>query len=80
MSLICKVQISLNNLSKQRAQTVEKALEPDNVKFPKGLSLYVEKFDNKLVFHFQSKDSMKQLINTVDELLEHAQISLQVIK
>ena len=52
MSLNCKLQISINNISNEKAKAVEKALEPDNINFPKGLSLKVEKIDNKLVFNF----------------------------
>ncbi len=80
MSLKCQVQLVLNNISKEKAETVKKALEPDNVNFPEGLSLYVEKIDNKLVFNFESKDNMKQLIATIDEVLEHVQIALKVIE
>ncbi|MCH6585896.1 MAG: CTAG/PCC1 family protein [Thaumarchaeota archaeon] len=80
MSLTCQVQIILNNISKEKAETVKKALEPDNVNFPEGLSLYVENIDNKLVFNFESRDNMKQLIGTIDEVLEHVQVSLKVIE
>ena len=80
MSLICQVQITLNNLSKEKAETVKRALEPDNVNFPEGLSLYVENIDNKLVFNFESKENMKKLISTIDEVLEHVQVALKVIE
>ncbi|TRZ69992.1 MAG: hypothetical protein D4R96_02315 [Nitrosopumilaceae archaeon] len=80
MSLTCKVQVILNNLSKEKAETVKKALEPDNVNFPKGLSLYIENIDNKLVFNFEGKESMKKLIGTIDEVLEHVQVALKVIE
>ena len=80
MSLICQVQIILNNLSKEKAETVKKALEPDNVNFPEGLSLYVENIDNKLVFNFESRENMRKLIGTVDEVLEHVQVALKVIE
>jgi len=80
MSLKCQVQVVLNNISKEKAETVKKALEPDNVNFPEGLSLYVENIDNKLVFNFESKNNMKQLIGTIDEVLEHVQIALKVIE
>ena len=80
MSLTCQVQVVLNNISKEKAETVKKALEPDNVDFPEGLSLYVENIDNKLVFNFESKDNMKQLIGTIDEVLEHVQVALKVIE
>ncbi len=80
MSLMCKVQVTLNNITEKKAQTVRKALEPDNVNFPENLTLKVENIDNKLVFNFQSKGSMKKLIATVDEVLEHIQVSLKVIE
>ena len=80
MSLICQVQITLNNLSKEKAKTVKRALEPDNVNFPEGLSLYVENIDNKLVFNFESKENIRKLISTIDEVLEHVQVALKVIE
>ena len=80
MSLTCQVQVILNNISKEKADTVKKALEPDNVDFPEGLSLYVENVDNKLVFNFESKKNMKHLIGTIDEVLEHVQVALKVIE
>jgi len=80
MSLTCQVQVILNNLSKEKAETVKKALEPDNVNFPVGLSLNVENIDNKLVFNFESRENMKKLIGTIDEVLEHVQLALKVIE
>ena len=80
MSLTCQVQISLNNLSEEKALTVKKALDPDNVDFPKGLSLNVENIDNKLVFNFENEDDMKKLIATIDEVLAHIQVALKVIE
>ncbi|MCV0401945.1 MAG: CTAG/PCC1 family protein [Nitrosopumilus sp.] len=80
MSLTCQVQVILNNITKEKAETVKKALEPDNVNFPEGLSLYIENIDNKLVFNFESKKNMKQLIGTVDEVMEHIQVALKVIE
>ncbi len=80
MSLTCQVQVILKNISKEKAETVKKALEPDNVDFPEGLSLYVENIDNKLVFNFESKKNMKQLTSAVDEVMEHIQVALKVIE
>ncbi len=77
---MCKVQVTLNNITEKKAQTVRKALEPDNVNFPDNLTLKVENIDNKLVFIFQSQGSMRKLIATVDEVLEHIQVSLKVIE
>lgn len=80
MSLNCQVQIVLDNLTKEKAQTVKKALDPDNVDFPNGLSLKVENIDNKVVFYFENEDNLKKLISTIDEVLAHVQMSLQVIE
>jgi tRNA threonylcarbamoyladenosine modification (KEOPS) complex Pcc1 subunit len=80
MPLTCQVKISLNNLSKEKAQTVKKALDPDNVNFPKGLSLDVKNIDNKVVFNFENEDDMKKLIGTIDEVLAHIQVALKVIE
>ena len=80
MSLTCQVQIVLNDISREKAETIQKALEPDNVDFPEGLSLRVENVDNKLIFNFESKKNMKQLVGTVDEVLEHVQVALKVIE
>lgn len=80
MSLTCQVQVVLNDISKEKAETVQKALEPDNVDFPEGLSLNVENVDNQLIFNFESKKNMKHLIGTIDEVLEHIQVALKVIE
>ena len=79
MSITCQVQVSLNNLTKQKAESVKKALEPDNIDFPKGLSLEVKNHNDKLIFNFQSENSMKKLIGTIDEVLAHIQVALKVI-
>jgi hypothetical protein len=80
MSLTCQVKIILSNLSKEKAQTVKKALDPDNVNFPQGLSLDVKNVDNKVIFKFENEESMKKLIGTVDEVLAHVQVALKVIE
>ncbi len=80
MSLMCKVQVTINNISDKKAETIRKALEPDNINFPENLTLELENFDNKLVFNFQSYGDMKKLISTVDEVLEHLQVALKVIE
>ncbi len=80
MSLTYQVQVVLNNLSEEKADAVKKAIEPDNVNFPKGLSLKIEKIDNRLVFNFEGKEDVRKLIGTIDEVLEHVQIVLKVIE
>ena len=80
MSQKCKVRINLNEISSKKVSSVKKALEPDNINFPKGLSLDIEQKGNWLILNFQNEGDMKKLISTIDEVLEHTNIALEVIK
>ena len=80
MSQNCKVEIIINNISDEKAKVVKNSLSPDNIDFPDGLLMKVEKIDNKLVFSFSNSGNMGKLISTVDEVLEHANLALEVIK
>lgn len=80
MSLKCRVQITLNNISAKKAQTLKKVLEPDNVNFPRGQSLQMTDTDDRLVLDFKSQGDIKKLIGTIDEIMEHIQVALKVIK
>ncbi|TSA16412.1 MAG: hypothetical protein D4R72_06980 [Nitrosopumilales archaeon] len=79
MSLECKVQVFLNNLTPQKSNAIRKALTPDNINFPENLSMEIENVNNSLVFTFQGKGNIRTLISTIDEVLEHAQVVLRVI-
>jgi len=76
----CQIAIVINSISKDKAKVIEKALEPDNVNFPKGLSLKIEEKRNQLVFYFSNEGDLRKLISTVDEVLEHVNLSMEVIK
>jgi hypothetical protein len=78
MSLECKVQVFLNNLTQQKSDSIRKALTPDNIDFPENLSMKIENVNNSLVFTFQGKGNIRTLISTIDEVLEHAQVVLRV--
>lgn len=80
MSLTCKVQVVLDDISKEKAEAVQRALDPDNIDFPQNLTLQTENIDNKLVFNFENHENMKSLISTIDEVLEHVQVALKVIE
>ena len=80
MSQNCKVKIIIDNISDEKAKAIKKSLEPDNIDFPDGLFMKVEKIDNKLVFNFTNDGNMRKLISTIDEVLEHANLVLKVIK
>ena len=78
MSLECKVQVFLNNLTPQKSDSIRKTLTPDNINFPENLSMEIENINNSLVFTFQGKGNIRTLISTIDEVLEHAQVVLRV--
>ena len=78
MSLDCKVQVFLNNLSEKKADSIKKSLEPDNVDFPKDLFFRIEKKGTSLVFILEGKGNIRTLISTIDEVLEHTQVILKV--
>ena len=80
MSLKCNVQVTLNNISKKKAVSIQNALEPDNVNFPKGLSFEIKSIDNKLVFNFQCIGDIRKLAVTVDEVLEHVKLASEIIE
>ena len=80
MSLKCNVQVTLDDISKKKATSIKNALEPDNVNFPKGLSFEIKNIDNKLVFNFQCIGDTSKLTATVDEVLEHVKLALEVIE
>ena len=80
MSQNCIIKIVISNIPDEKAKAVEKSLEPDNVDFPAGISMKVEKIDNKLVFNFSNNGNMSKLISTIDEVLEHTNLALEVIK
>jgi len=80
MSPKCQIEIVINNITEQKAKVIEKTLEPDNVNFPEGLSLKIEEKENQLVFRFENEGDLRKLISTVDEILEHVNLSMEVIK
>ena len=76
----CQIEIVINDISKEKAKVIEKALEPDNVDFPQGLSLTINEKKNQLVFYFSNEGDLRKLISTVDEVLEHVNLSMEVIE
>jgi tRNA threonylcarbamoyladenosine modification (KEOPS) complex Pcc1 subunit len=74
------LKITIDHLTKKKADAVRAALEPDNVDFPEGLSFEIENLDNALVFNFHSTGNMKTLTATVDEVLAHVQMALKVME
>jgi hypothetical protein len=67
--------------SKQReAEAIMKALIPDNINFPKGLSMDMSSKHNTSIFiKFSSCTEIGTLINTLDEVLQHISLAKKVI-
>jgi hypothetical protein len=74
-----KVRIGIGLSGKSELRAIMSALVPDNVNFPKGLSMKMSSQDNILVLEFLSKAGINTLLNTVDEVLEHISIGRKVI-
>ena len=74
-----KVHIEIRLSGKSELRAIMSALAPDNVNFPKGLSMKMSSRDNILVLEFLSKKGINTLLNTIDEVLEHISIARKVI-
>ena len=74
-----KVHIEIRLSGKSELRAITSALMPDNVNFPKGLSMKMSSRDNILVLEFLSKKGINTLLNTIDEVLEHISIARKVI-
>lgn len=74
-----KVHIEIRLSGKSELRAITSALTPDNVNFPKGLSMKMSSRDNILVLEFLSKKGINTLLNTIDEVLEHITIARKVI-
>ena len=47
---------------------------------PQGLNLTINEKKNQLVVCFSNEGDLRNLISTVDEVLEHVNLSMEVIK
>ncbi|MGA7542261.1 MAG: KEOPS complex subunit Pcc1 [Nitrososphaeraceae archaeon] len=74
-----KVHIEIRLSGKSELRAITSALIPDNVNFPKGLSMKMTSRDNILVLEFLSKKGINTLLNTIDEVLEHISVARKVI-
>ncbi len=80
MSLTCRVQVAINNISGARAAAIREALGPDNVDIPEGLALEMEEAGGALLLRFEGRGRTMSLISTIDEVLGHVQVVLGVTK
>ena len=74
------VAVAISFSSSAEARATVKALIPDNVKFPKGLSMKVFSRDSMLAIELTGKNiPTATILNTLDELLEHISLAKKVM-
>ena len=72
------VEISFSSSAEVKATV--KALIPDNVNFPKGLSMKVFSQDSIIAIELTGKNiPTATILNTLDELLEHISLAKKVM-
>jgi Transcription factor Pcc1 len=72
--------IELKFSKQSETEAILKALIPDNINFPEGLSMYLSSKDNTTIYiKFSSSTEIRTLINTVDEVLQDISLAKKVI-
>jgi hypothetical protein len=72
--------IELNFSKQSETEAILKALIPDNINFPEGLSMDLSSKDNTTIYiKFSSSTEIGTLINTVDEVLQDISLAKKVI-
>ena len=79
MSIQVEVVLRLDLSDGKKVESVMKALIPDNVKFPRGLSMEMDSEGSVLIVSLKSSRRMESLISTVEEVLEHISAMSRVL-
>jgi len=79
MSLEVTVIVEITFSRKPEMKAIMKALIPDNVNFPKGLSMDMSSKKNTLLIEFSCTTGLETLVNTIDEVLDHVLLAKKVI-
>ena len=80
MSHQLKVTLSLNPKDVKKVESVMKALIPDNINFPRGLSMDMSAEGTVIILSFKSSGKFDSLIATIDEVLEHISVMKKVLE
>lgn len=80
MSQQVKVTVRLDLNDVKKVESIMKALIPDNVNFPRGLSMDMSAEGTAIVLSFKSSGKFDSLIATVDEVLEHISVMNKVLE
>ena len=77
LSVLIQIRFSDQN----EMYAVMRSLIPDNINFPKGLSIEISPRVNEkdLLLRIHCNIGFETLLNTLDELLEHVSIAKKVI-
>jgi hypothetical protein len=74
------VEMEIPFSSSTEANATLNALIPDNINFPKGLSMKMFSRDSRLVIELTSKNiPTATILSTLDEILEHISIAKKVM-
>jgi hypothetical protein len=74
------VSVDIPFSSSAQARAAVKALIPDNVNFPKGLSMKMFSRGSTLAIELTGRNvPAATILNTLDEVLEHISVSKKVI-
>lgn len=75
-----EVEVEIPFSSSAEANAAMNALIPDNINFPKGLSLKMFSRGSKLAIELTSKNiATATVLSTLDEILEHVSIAKKVM-
>jgi hypothetical protein len=75
-----EVEVEIPFSSSAEANAAMNALIPDNINFPKGLSLKMFSRGSKLAIELKSKNiPTATVLSTLDEILEHISIAKKVM-
>lgn len=74
------IKLKLSFEKKRHLYSLLKSLKADNIDFPSGLSMeMLTDSENTLVIQLTSRRGFRTIISTVDEILEHISIGVNVI-
>jgi hypothetical protein len=80
LNLDVEVHLEIGFSASAEAKAAVKALIPDNVNFPKGLSIKMFSRGSMLVIDLTGKNvSTATMLSTLDELLEHISVAKKVM-
>lgn len=80
MSQQLKVTVKIDLKDRKKVESVMKALIPDNINFPRGLSMDMSAEGTVMILSLKSDGKFDSLISTVDEVLEHISVMDKVLE